>query len=175
MVQNRTLNYAYLIPIFLFIGLVADGVVTNIFSPYLLDNSVVFVPRIMLLLFVVFTLFFPKQPLFLYALLFGMMYDSYYIGILGIYVTALASCIYLLKRSQKFISSAPIMVFIVYILSVCYVEIFVFGTYSLLGLAPIPFATFLSTRLGPAVLLNLFILIILYYPLRKLSQWMYSV
>ena len=62
MVQNRTLNYVYLIPIFLFIGLVADGVVTNIFSPYLLDNSVVFVPRIMLLLFVVFTLFFPKQP-----------------------------------------------------------------------------------------------------------------
>lgn len=175
MVQNRTLNHVYLIPLFLFIGLVADGTVMNNFSSYLLDQSVVFVPRIMLLLFVVFTLFFPKQPLFLYALLFGVMYDSYYTGILGIYVTAIASCIYLLKRSQKFISTAPIMVFIVYILSVCYVEIFVFGVYQLLGLATIPFATFLTTRLGPTVLLNLFILILFYYPFHKLSQWMYSV
>lgn len=174
MVQNRTLNHVYLIPIFLFIGLVADGSVMNIFSLSLLDQSVVLVPRIFLLLFVVFTLFFPKQPLFLYSLLFGVMYDSYYTGILGIYVTAIASCIYLLKRSQKFISTAPIMVFVIYILSICYVEIFVFSIYTLLGLANMPFAQFLSTRLGPTVLLNLFILILFYYPLDKLRKWMYS-
>lgn len=175
MVQNRTLNHVYLIPFFLFIGLVADGSVMNNFSLYLLDQSVVLVPRIFLLLFVVFTLFFPKQPLFLYSLLFGVMYDSYYTGVLGIYVTAIASCIYLLKRSQKFISTAPIMVFVISILSVCYVEIFVFSIYTLLGLANMPFALFLSTRLGPTVLLNLFILILIYYPLHKLRKWMYSI
>lgn len=175
MVQNRTLNHVYLIPIFLFIGLVSDGIVMNVFSRYLLDQSVVMVPRILLLLFVIFTLFFPKQPLFLYSLLFGVMYDSYYTGILGIYITAIASCIYLLKRSQKFISSAPIMAFVVYILSVCYVEVVVFAIYTLIGLASMPFAMFLSTRLGPTVLLNLFILILFYYPLHKLRKWMYSI
>lgn len=175
MVQNRTLNHVYLIPILIFIGLVLDGIVMNIFSPYLLDQNVILVPRIMLMLFVVFTMFFPKQPLFLYALLFGVIYDSYYTGIVGIYVTAIASGIYLLKRSQKFISPAPIMIFIMYIFGIFYVEVFVFAIYTFLGLANIPFAAFLTTRLWPTILLNFFILALAYYPLLKLSRWMYSV
>ncbi|MGP6138836.1 MULTISPECIES: rod shape-determining protein MreD [unclassified Jeotgalibaca] len=175
MVQNRTLNHVYLIPILLFLGLVMDGIVMNIFSASFLDQNYVLVPRILLLLFVVFTLLFPKQPLFLYALLFGIMYDSYYTGILGIYVTAIASCIYLVKRSQRFLTTAPVAVFIVYFLSISYVEIFVFGVYSLLGMADLSFGTFIATRLGPTVLLNFFFLALLYVPLLKLSKWMYSV
>lgn len=174
MVQNRTLNHVYLIPLLLFIGLVLDGHVMNLFSGPFLVQEFALVPRILLLFLVVFTLFFPKQPLFLYALLFGLVYDSYYIGILGIYVTAMASCIYLLKRSQKFLTPAPIMVFIVYLLAIAYVEIFVFGIYTFLGLASMPFAAFLLTRLGPTILLNFFVLLLLYYPLHQLSRWMYS-
>lgn len=175
MLQNRTLNHVYLIPIILFLGLVVDGLVMNNFSAHLLDKDFTLVPRIFLMLFVAFTTFFPKQPLFLYALLFGIIYDSYYTGVIGIYVTAIASCIYLLKRSQTFLSSAPIVLFIVYIMSICYVDTFVFGVYTVMGIANIPFPVFFSTRLGPTILLNFVILALSYFPLRKLRHWMYSV
>ena len=173
MVRNRRLNHAYLIPILIFLGLILDGIIMNVFSSQLIDGSYTLVPRLTVVFLIILSIFFHKQPLFQYALLFGVIYDSYYIGIIGIYTVSLASCIYLLKRSYNFLTITPSTVLLIYVLSLSYVEVLSFTIYVILGYVEMPFSMFLVTRLVPTLLLNVFFLGCSYFPLQKLSQWMH--
>lgn len=172
--QNRALNHVYLIPIFLYLALVFDGIVMNLFAGQLIDQNYVLTPRFILLVFVLFTVFFPKQPLFLYALLFGIVYDSFYSGVIGLYAAGLATIMYVLKRIQPHIVPTPIVMIALFVLAIGYLEIFIFGMYTFLGYADLSFEVFLSSRLGPTLLLNIILFIACYYPLYRMSQWMYQ-
>ena len=127
MEHNRTLNHVYLIPVFIFIALIMDGMIMNIFSAHLISNPYTLTPRLLLLVLVIFTFFFPKQPLFMYALLFGLIFDSFYSGILGLYAAGFGTIIYLLKKIHKFIIPTAVMMIIIYIIALTYLEIFIFG------------------------------------------------
>lgn len=174
MVQNRTLNHTYLIPIIIFLALLLDGVLMNVFASQFISSQYVLTPRLLLLVLVLATIFFPKQPLFLYAMLFGFVYDSFYAGVLGIYVAGFAIIIYTLKKSQKHILVTPVVLFFIHILAVSFLELFVFGLYTVLGYANLGMIPFMTERLGPTLLLNIIFFIALYYPTYKLSQWMYE-
>ncbi len=174
MEHNRTLNHVYLIPVFIFIALIMDGMIMNIFSAHLISNPYTLTPRLLLLVLVIFTFFFPKQPLFMYALLFGLIFDSFYSGILGLYAAGFGTIIYLLKKIHKFIIPTAVMMIIIYIIALTSLEIFIFLMYLFLGYAEITFQLFVVTRLGPTLLLNIILFIVLYYPFYKLSQWMNS-
>lgn len=173
MSRNRKLSHTYIIPLIIFLGLILDGIIMNVFSSQLIDGNYVLVPRLMMVLLIILSLLFPKQPLFFYALVFGVIYDSYYVGLLGIYTAGLVSCIYLLKRVQQYVPLTPLFLLLVYFLSLSYIEIFSFTTYTILSLVEMSFFQFLITRLAPTLLLNTFFLVFTYFPLRKLSDWMY--
>lgn len=172
--QNRTFNHVYLIPLLLYVALIMDGVLMNVFATQFIDQQYVLTPRLLLLIFVLFTVFFPKQPLFLYALLFGIVYDSFYSGIIGFYAAGLAAIMYVLKRIQNHIFASPIIMLLLCVLAISYLEIFIFGMYTFLGYAHMTFQNFLVMRLGPTLLLNVILFIIIYYPIYRLMQWMYD-
>lgn len=174
MSQNRSLNHTYLIPVFIFLALIFDGIVMNLFAEHFISPSYILTPRLLLFVLVVFTIFFPKQPLFLYALLFGIIYDSYYAGILGLYTAGLATVIYLIKRLQTYLNPTVLVSLILFIFADAYLETFIFAMYRLLGYTGMSFQVFLSTRLGPTLLLNIVFFIVCYYPFYRLSQWMYE-
>ncbi|WP_062532525.1 rod shape-determining protein MreD [Jeotgalibaca dankookensis] len=173
MIRNRKLSHTYVIPLIIFLGLILDGIIMNVFSSQLIDGNYVLVPRLMMVLLIVLSLLFPKQPLFFYAFIFGVIYDSYYVGVVGIYTAGIVSCIYLLKRSQQYVQLTPLVLLLLYFLSLSYIEIFSFTTYTILSLVDMSFFRFLITRLAPTLLLNTFFLVFTYLPLRKLSDWMY--
>lgn len=174
MVQNRTLNHTFLIPLFLFLALLLDGVLMNVFSSHFINPHYMLTPRLLLLVLVMFTVFFPKQPLFLYALLFGIIYDSFYSGILGLYAAGLAIIIYLLKKAQNHLNPSPLVMLPVYTGTIICLETFIYAMYSFIGLHTISFGTFLVQRMGPTILLNIVFFVVCYFPFYKLSQWMYD-
>ena len=174
MSQNRSLNHAYLIPIFLFSALILDGVLMNLFAGQFITANYILTPRLFLLVLVLFTLLFPKQPLFLYALLFGVIYDSYYAGIIGLYAAGFALVIYLLKKVQKYLNPSVLISLLLFVFSQSFLESFIFACYSMLGYTQLTFENFVSLRLGPTLLLNILFFIAVYYPFYKLSQWMYE-
>lgn len=174
MSKNRTVNHAFLIPLLMFLALLLDGIVMNLFSGQFISQSYVLTPRLLLLVLVLSTCFFPKQPIFLYALLFGVVYDSYYSGIIGLYAAGLATFIYLLKKVQNHLEITPGVMVLIYAASLIYLETFIYAMYRFIGMIDLAFGRFLLEKLGPTLLLNLIFLIVFYYPFYKLSQWMYK-
>lgn len=174
MVSNRRLNHAYLIPLLLFLALVWDGILMQQFAPQFLDSAYTLTPRLLLLSLVTSTYFFPKQPLFFYALLFGLFYDSYYLGVLGPYAAALGAIVYVQKRLQGYWGKRAYTPVVLFLVALLLLEIFIYAVYSLLGISGVGFGAFFIVRLLPTILLNVVLFGILYYPLYRLSQWMYE-
>ena len=63
MVQNRSLHHTYLLPLVIYLLLMLDGFLLNVFAKQFLNDDYTLVPHLVLLGFVLFTFYFPKQPM----------------------------------------------------------------------------------------------------------------
>lgn len=173
MVQNRSLHHTYFIPVVLYVLLILDGFLINAFPGQFVSEEYILVPHLALFGFVLFD-HFPKQPMQLYAVLFGLLFDSYYSGILGVYAVAFAVIVYFVKKMQRFLAENVFVLALLFIVAIVMVDSFVFGFYSLMDITQLDFSAFASERLGPTIVLNIVLFIVIYYPLFKLVGWMYD-
>ncbi|MFZ2785756.1 MAG: rod shape-determining protein MreD [Trichococcus flocculiformis] len=174
MVQNRSLHHTYFIPVVLYVLLILDGFLINAFPGQFVSEEYILVPHLALFGFVLFSYYFPKQPMQLYAVLFGLLFDSYYSGILGVYAVAFSVIVYFVKKMQKYLTENVFVLALLFILAIVMVDSFVFGFYSLIDITQLDFSAFASERLGPTIVLNIVLFIVFYYPLLKLVGWMYD-
>ena len=174
MVQNRSLHHTYFIPLVLYVLLILDGFLINAFPGQFVSEEYILVPHLALFGFVLFSYYFPKQPMQLYAILFGLLFDSYYSGILGVYAVAFAVIVYFVKKMQRFLAENVFVLALLFIVAIVMVDSFVFGFYSLMDITQLDFSAFASERLGPTIVLNIVLFIVIYYPLFKLVGWMYD-
>ena len=174
MVQNRSLHHTYFIPVVLYVRLILDGFLINAFPGQFVSEEYILVPHLSLFGFVLFSYYFPKQPMQLYAVLFGLLFDSYYSGILGVYAVAFAVIVYFVKKMQRFLAENVFVLALLFIVAIVMVDSFVFGFYSLMDITQLDFSAFASERLGPTIVLNIVLFIVIYYPLFKLVGWMYD-
>ena len=174
MVQNRSLHHTYFIPLVLYVLLILDGFLINAFPGQFVSEEYIRVPPLALFGFVLFSYYFPKQPMQLYAVLFGLLFDSYYSGILGVYAVAFAVIVYFVKKMQRFLAENVFVLALLFIVAIVMVDSFVFGFYSLMDITQLDFSAFASERLGPTIVLNIVLFIVIYYPLFKLVGWMYD-
>ena len=105
-----------------------------------------------------------------YSLLFGLIYDSYYVGILGVYVLLFSLIIYLTEKLKKVLNPNPIVIGMMVIINLSLIETYLYLFYQVLGYTKINWTTFLADRLGPTLLLNLVLFIIVFYPLKKIIE-----
>ena len=174
MVQNRSLHHTYFIPVVLYVLLILDGFLINAFPGQFVSEEYILVPHLSLFGFVLFSYYFPKQPMQLYAVLFGLLFDSYYSGILGVYAVAFAVIVYFVKKMQRFLAENVFVLALLFIVAIVMVDSFVFGFYSLMDITQLDFSAFASERLGPTIVLNIVLFIVIYYPEFKLVGWMYD-
>jgi rod shape-determining protein MreD len=70
-------------PMLIFFGLLVDGLISGAFSNHLYTESGnVMVPRLIILILVLISFYLPRNKMILYGIIFGFLYDSYYVGIL---------------------------------------------------------------------------------------------
>ena len=174
MVQNRSLHHTYFIPVVLYVLLILDGFLIKAFPGQFVSEEYILVPHLAVCGFVLFSYYFPKQPMQLYAVLFGLLFDSYYSGILGVYAVAFAVIVYFVKKMQRFLAENVFVLALLFIVAIVMVDSFVFGFYSLMDITQLDFSAFASERLGPTIVLNIVLFIVIYYPLFKLVGWMYD-
>ena len=98
--QNRSLHHTYFIPVMLYLLVILDGFLINAFPGQFVSEEYILVPHLALFGFVLFAYYFPKQPMQLYAVLFWLLFDSYYSGILGVYAVAFSVIVYFVKKMQ---------------------------------------------------------------------------
>ncbi|MER2110488.1 MAG: rod shape-determining protein MreD, partial [Desemzia incerta] len=88
----------------------------------------------------------------------------------GIYTSLLPAMIYLSDKLKKILNPNLLVLIMITILQLSLTEFLLYGFYMVIDLATIDVTTFLANRLGPTLLLNTLLLVVLYYPLKKLAD-----
>ena len=155
-------------PMLILFGLLFDGLISGIFSEYLYtENGNVMVPRLIILVLVMVSFYLPRNKMILYALIFGFLYDSYYVGILGIYVAIFPLIVYVTDKLNQVLNPNPITIGMMVFINLSILETMLYGIYKILGFTVINMNMFMAGRLGPTLLLNLVFFIVAFYPLKK--------
>ena len=149
-------------------GLLVDGLISGIFSEYLYtENGNVMVPRLIILILVMVSFYLPRNKMIIYAIIFGFLYDSYYVGVLGIYVAIFPLIVYVTDKLNQVLNPNPITIGMMVFINLSILETMLYWIYKILGFTMIDMNTFMAGRLGPTLLLNLVFFIVAFYPLKK--------
>ncbi|WP_026690503.1 rod shape-determining protein MreD [Alteribacter aurantiacus] len=157
----------YSIFLVLFLFFVLEGTVYQIFAPDLHGFSYTLIPRWVLLVIVFVGILQGRGAAMLYAIGFGILYDVIYSPLLGVYTFGMAVMVYLVSFSIPFFQKNLGMTIFMALLAVVGLEYFVYGMYSLMGLASQPHNMFFYMRLLPTFVFNGLILVATGFFIRK--------
>ena len=158
------------VTLLLLIALLLDGTLSFVFSSHLYSAMQTSVPRLILLCLLMLTYYVPRNKLIFFGILFGLLYDSYYIGILGIYIVIFPITIYCIDRMKQFLPSNGFVIGMMSIVTITLMEFILYGFYIMLDMTSINLSIFLAKRLGPTIWLNIILFILLYYPLKQIMN-----
>lgn len=161
----------YWIPLVLLVMMLLDGVGANIFSPWLIDSGNIIVPRLVVITLVMFALLIESPHIWWISAIIGLVYDSYFSGILGIYTAIFPIIVYFISIFKQNILTNAFTIALMVIVFITFMEFAVFFFYSFLGHANMENQLFIIKRLMPTLVLNTVLYYLLYLPLRNLSYW----
>ncbi|MBM6613545.1 rod shape-determining protein MreD [Desemzia sp. RIT804] len=157
------------VPLTLLTALLFDGIIASVFSTQLYTATSDMVSRLIIICIVLFSFYVDRKYMILFGILFGLLYDSYYVGILGLYTSLFPIIIYLSDKMRKILNPNLLVIVMILIIHISLIETLLYGFYSVIDLTAIDFSVFLANRLGPTLLLNSIFLLVLYYPVKKLA------
>lgn len=157
------------VPLTLLTALLFDGIIASVFSTQLYTATSDMVPRLIIICIILFSFYVDRKYMIFFGILFGLLYDSYYVGILGLYTSLFPIIIYLSDKMRKILNPNLLVLVMILIIHISLVETLLYGFYSVIDLTAIDFSLFLANRLGPTLLLNSIFLLVLYYPVKKLA------
>lgn len=150
--------------------LLLDGGLTFMFYEQLLIGGGLMVPRLFFIGLIIFSFYLPIHDLNIYAILFGLLYDSYYTGVLGIYIAVSLIVVNIVHKLKKHVQSNVLEMGLVAMILIVILEIIVYLVYYAVGIAGIPFIEFIVSRVGPTIILNAVFFLLLYFPISQLSK-----
>lgn len=159
------------VPILLFFLMLLDGVFASVFSVWLIEPGYILVPRLTVIGLVLISFLVNMPSLWWVSIIIGLMYDSYFSGILGIYLCIFPCIVSIIRRFKNNIRINAFTMGLSIIVFITFVEVAVFIFYMFLGKAHMDWQTFLVRRLNPTLVLNIVLYYISYIPLKSLASW----
>ncbi|MBL1228656.1 rod shape-determining protein MreD [Enterococcus sp. BWB1-3] len=157
----------YYAPFILFFLMLTDGQLT-MWAENLVDNVYFPSAHFLLLAYVTMIPNLTKRYVIISSVILGLICDSYYIGVLGIYTVALTVTVVLMYTFQKVLdTNIPTAFFGMVIFVTCYelISVVLQMIFRLSNVGPI---IFITRTLGPTLLFNMLLFVLFYYPLKKL-------
>lgn len=151
-----------------------DGLMKWAFLNNMNHSVVIILPQIMLMAIIMLTMRIDdRRQLIIYGIVFGVMYDSYYYGIIGLYTILLPLLMVgidhfkflLVKNNMGYELS-------VYFLSLTFLQSGIYLLERLLQQTDTSVLNFITYTLGPTLLWNVVVFFILFIPLANLSEWL---
>ena len=170
----HTSKRIYWLPILMIIAFLMDGVMMNHFSVFLIESGYTLVPRIVVITLVLLTFIIDHSSMFWFAVMVGVMYDSYYSGILGVYMAIFAVIVRVIGHIRGKISINPFTLGLALIFLLTITETGVYIIYTLIGIQHLTVQQFLVQRLGSSLILNIVLYYLLYIPLKNFALWVQS-
>ncbi|MQS74960.1 rod shape-determining protein MreD [Companilactobacillus halodurans] len=160
--------------LFILIAFYLDGLMKWAFLNNMNHVTVNVLPQLMLMVIIMLTMRIDnRRQLLTYGIIFGLIYDSYYYGIIGLY-TVLLPLIMVGIDHFKFLLIKNNMGYdlSIYFLSLTFLQSGIYLLESLLQQTSTSVFDFITYTLGPTLLWNVVVFFILYVPLNNLSQWL---
>ena len=102
------------------------------------------------------------------SLILGILYDLYYIGVIGIYAVIFPVLVMLLYFFKKTIQQNILTLFFTIVISVTLFELISLSLQTIFGLTGVSSNFFVPRYLGPTLLFNILTFVILIFPLEKI-------
>ncbi|KRO00248.1 rod shape-determining protein MreD [Companilactobacillus kimchiensis] len=160
--------------LFILLAFYLDGLMKWAFLNNMNRGVIVILPQIMLMAIVMLTMRIDnRRQLMTYGIVFGLIYDSYYYGIVGLY-TILLPLIMVGIDHFKFLLVKNNMGYelSIYFLSLTFLQSGIYLLERLLQQTNTSVFDFITYTLGPTLLWNVVVFFILYIPLANLSEWL---
>ena len=163
------------LPLILLLFVVLEGVALDLLPMQLLSTKALLVPHCVLIILIFIVFFYDLVDTYysiIYGIIFGLLIDVVYTGVLGIYMFSYGFVIYLIHELRKLVHTNFYAVTIIGIIGIILADVFIHTIYTMIGYADVLWDEYIMLRLVPTVLANLIILIILYPFLKKrLINW----
>lgn len=155
-----------------FISFFLDGTITQIFNLQF-KNNFLMVPYLTIIWFVMAVIFLKDYDvkIMVWAFVIGYIYDSYYVGIIGIFLFIIPIIVlltrYLLKVVNPFYFSS-ILIFFIDITILMSISYFLDRLSKIASISGSPFLVYV---LWPTLIFNIIIFAIMYFPVQKLYNY----
>lgn len=134
----------------------------SMFSPLRIgDTAYVFVPRFLILFLIFLAVYYNRKKAYIYAGLFGLLYDVIYIDVIGLYTGLYIGVCFVAAWCVKYIHQHILIVTVLAMLLMTLMEIILYYFYSFSGVTNLPVGQFLMHRLMPTVGANFIYLLLL--------------
>ncbi|EPD54291.1 rod shape-determining protein MreD [Paenisporosarcina sp. FSL H8-0542] len=136
--------------------------VFGLFSPLDISGEYRFlIPRFLIMYLIFISIYYSRNRAMLYALLFGLLYDVFFIDIIGLYSFLYPLICLIASFIVKFIHQHLIVTTALSLVLVAGLEFVLYQFFSLIGLTDISLAVFVRERLIPTMIANSIFLVVL--------------
>lgn len=167
MEKNNT--YKLLFPVFLFLIMLIDGQITmNMRAP--MGNDSFLNSHLLLICLVVGGMGLSKKYMIITATILGLLFDMYYYGIVGINMAVLPATVLLIHFVFKYVPVNIISIILSLIVFITIMEGSAYLLQVVFNLRRPDFLMFIANNLGPTLIFNVFLCLVLSYPISKLIK-----
>ena len=136
--------------------------VFGLFSPLDIGGEYRFlIPRFLIMYLIFISIYYSRNRAMLYALLFGLLYDVFFIDIIGLYSFLYPLICLTASFIVKYIHQHLLVTTIMSLVLVAGLEIVLYQFFTMIGLRDMTFDAFISERLIPTMIANSIFLAVL--------------
>jgi rod shape-determining protein MreD len=165
MFKKETMKY-YL-PVILFFCMLLDSHLSR-FLQSVTNGAYVPNAHFLILILLCCSLTFSKRYLLTATIILGIVFDMYYIGVVGIYAVAIPLTVLLMYALSHVIHTNVFTEFFSMIIFVTGFELFTLGIQLIFRLVTVNTTYFITQFLGPTLLLNMIIFALFIFPFKKI-------
>ena len=129
--------------------------VFGLYSPFEFGSHIIYiVPRFFILFLIYITIYYSPKQAMIYAFIFGLLYDVFYIDIIGLYVVLYPSLCFVANMVVQAIHKHLLVSVVISLLLLCCLEFVIYQFNLLIGYTHTSVVDFASYRLIPTLLAN---------------------
>lgn len=155
------------LPAIVILAFIFEGVASLIFSKQLFGENRLFIPHFLLVILILMTAFYKRNPTLIYAFVLGIVYDIYYTNIMGIFFALFPLIVYITDKFMQVFQKNIILLALITIFDIILLESIVYAFYVLIGETDMGIFTFIDIRLWTTILLNFAFYLIVYFPFKS--------
>ncbi|MFS0672941.1 rod shape-determining protein MreD [Ornithinibacillus sp. 179-J 7C1 HS] len=163
------------LPLILLLILVLEGVALDLLPSGLIDGDIMITPHWVLMFLVLIAIYYDRRNSYhsiVYALIFGLLFDIAYTGILGVYMFTYGVTVYIIHELRNMLHSNIYSVLLFGIISIIIADVIINMIYYFVGIMDAEWINYIMSRLLPSILANSIFLLII-YPIfaKRLEKW----